>query len=250
MQSGTKEIRAIKRKPPVEREYRSTGGISNLQFLLSRRSWLRVWGRPTGNAARTAVWPSHAFVPLHHASPFRTAASAAILHEGLDLLELLRCEHTPRGEQRFHVLLLHLSAQGIHLIQLLHDRVMIRIIRAQQFTEFNVAQLHIRASLHGSFLRVYADLMQAPNLLIRETKVLAHAGILRHAQKVLAPTKSVPAAALPTTVSALSRPAEVTRAASLRIDAGPYPIRAARRHQIDAGPAQDRDLAEAHPEPK
>ncbi len=170
-----------------------------------------MWGRPTGNAARTAVWPSHAFVPLHHASPFH---AAAILHEGLNLLELLRCQHTPRGEQRFHLLLLHFSAQGIHVIQLLHDRVMVRIIRTQQFTEFNMPQFHIGASLHGSFFRVYADLMQAPNLLIRQTTVLANAGILRHAQKVLAPTKTVPAAALPTTVPALSRPAEVTRAAS------------------------------------
>jgi len=59
--------------------------------------------------------------------------------------------------------------------------------------------------------------MQAPNLLIRKTKVLAHAGIFRHAQKVLAPTKTVPATALPTTVSPLSRPAEVTRAAPLEL---------------------------------
>ena len=75
--------------------------------------------------------------------------------------------------------------------------LVIRIIRPHQFAEFNVAQLHIRARLHGSFLRVYADLVQAPNLLVRETKILAHAGIFRHAQKALAATKSAPAAALP-----------------------------------------------------
>jgi hypothetical protein len=158
--------------------------------------------------------PSHAFVPLHHASPFRTAASAAILHKGLNLLELLRCEHTPSGEQRFHVLLLHLSALGIHFIQLLHDCIMIRIIRAQQLTEFNVAQFQFRASLHGSLLRVYAKRVQAPNLLIGETKILSHAWIFRHAQKVLAATKFVPSAVLPTTGSAFSRPAERARAAS------------------------------------
>jgi hypothetical protein len=112
------------------------------------------------------------------------------------------------------MLLLYLSTQGIHLIQLLHDCIMIRIVRAQQFTEFNVAQFHIGTSLHGSLLRVYAKCVQAPNLFVGETKILAHVWIFRHAQKVLAPTKSVPSAALPTPMSALSRPAEMARAAA------------------------------------
>jgi len=160
--------------------------------------------------------PSHAFVPLHHAPPFH-AASAAILHEGLNLLELLRREHASRGEQCFHVLLLHLSAQGIHLIQLLHDRIMIRIIRAQEFTEFDVAQFHVRACLDGSLLRVYAKRVQAPNLLVGKTKILAHARIFCHTQKVLAAAKFVPSAAPPTTASVFSRPVEVVRAASRKL---------------------------------
>jgi hypothetical protein len=150
---------------------------------------------------------------LHHVHTFRAAASAAIFHKCLDLLLLLRCEDTPCGEHRFHTLLFHLSAQGVHLIKFPHDRVVIRIIRPQQFAEFNVAQFHIRARLHGSFLRVYTDLMQSSHLLIRETEVLAHSGIFSHAQKVLAATEFRPAAALPTH-PALSRPAELAAAAS------------------------------------
>jgi hypothetical protein len=38
--------------------------------------------------------------------------------------------------------------------------------------------------------------VQASNLLVRETEILAHAGIFSHAQKARAATKSVPAAAL------------------------------------------------------
>jgi hypothetical protein len=61
--------------------------------------------------------------------------------------------------------------------------------------------------------------MQASNLLIRKTEILAHAGIFRQAQKVLAATKSVPAAALEThPVLCLparpALPAELARAAS------------------------------------
>ena len=159
--------------------------------------------------------PSHAASVLHHGSTFH-AAGAAVLPKCLELLNLLRCEHTPRGEHRFHALLFHLSSQGVHLIKFLHDRVVIRIIRPHQFTEFNVAQFHIRARLHGSFLRVYADLVQASHLLVRQTEVLANAGILSHAQKASAATKSAPAAALPTH-PALSRPAELARAASRKL---------------------------------
>jgi hypothetical protein len=110
---------------------------------------------------------------------------------------LIRCEHAPRREQRFHLLLLHLSSQSVHLIKFLHDRIMIRIIRSQQFAELNVPQLDIRVCLHRSFLLVDTDLMQACNLLVGKTQILAHAGIFSHAQKVLTATKSVPAAALP-----------------------------------------------------
>jgi hypothetical protein len=59
--------------------------------------------------------------------------------------------------------------------------------------------------------------MQASNLLIRETKILAHAGIFRHTQKVLAATEFVPSTPLPTAVPALSRPAESTPVASLKL---------------------------------
>jgi hypothetical protein len=149
-------------------------------------------------------------------SALRAAAGAAILHKGLDLLELLRCEHTPRGQHGFHALLLHRSLQGVHLIKFLHDRIVIRIIRPHQFAEFNAAQLHIRARLHGSFLRVYADLVQASHLLVREAEILAHARVFRHAQKASAATESALAAALPTH-PAFSRPAlpsELARAAA------------------------------------
>jgi hypothetical protein len=144
---------------------------------------------------------------------FRAAPGAAILHEGPDLLDLFRGEHTSCGEQRFHLLFLHLSSQRVHLIKFLHDRVVIRIIRAKKFTEFNVAQLHICASLHGSFLRLYADLVQASNLLVRETEKHAYARIFCHAQQVLAAAEFVPSAAFPATVLALFRPAEFTPAA-------------------------------------
>jgi hypothetical protein len=152
--------------------------------------------------------PSLAATPLHHGSAFRTAAETAILPKGPDLLLLFRCEHAPGGEHRFHALLLHLSLQGVHLVHLLHDRVVIGIIRAQQFTEFNVAQFQIRARLDGSFLGVYTDLVEASNLLVRETKILAQAGIFRHAQKARAATESAPAAALPThpALSGTTRP--------------------------------------------
>lgn len=80
------------------------------------------------------------------------------------------------------MLLLHLSLQSIRLIYLLHDGIVIRIVCAQKFTEFNVAQFQICTSLHGGFLRVYADLMQTRNLVIREAKEHAHAGIFRQAQ--------------------------------------------------------------------
>jgi len=81
--------------------------------------------------------------------------------------------------------------------------------------------LHIRARLDRSFFRIDADLVQASNLLVRQTKVLAYAGIFRHAHKVVAATKSVPAAALPSHPlpfpSALtSLPAELARAASVK----------------------------------
>jgi hypothetical protein len=114
------------------------------------------------------------------------------------------------------VLLFHLSTQGVYLINFLHDRIVIGIIRPHQFTQFDVVQLQVRASLHGSFLRIYADLVQAPNLLVRETEHLAHAGILRHAQKVLATAKFAPAAALPTH-PALSGFAELAVVASFKL---------------------------------
>jgi hypothetical protein len=150
--------------------------------------------------------PSWAAPPLHHAPAFRAAAGAAILHEGLDLLLLLRREHTPGGEHGFHALLFHLSLQGVHLIEFLHDRVVIRIIRPHQFTEFNVVQFQIRTRLYGSLLGLHADLVQASNLLVGETKILAHPGILRHAQKARASTESAPAAALPTHPVAFCKP--------------------------------------------
>ena len=152
--------------------------------------------------------------PIHHAFAFRAASCSAILQKGLDLLLLLRCEHTPRGEHRFHALLFHLSLQGVHFIKFLHDRVVIRIIRAHQFTKLNVAQFHIRASLHGSFPLVHADLVQASYLLVRETEILAHHGIFSHAQKVLAATESAPAAARPAHPSLA---AELARAASRKL---------------------------------
>jgi hypothetical protein len=61
-----------------------------------------------------------------------------------------------------------------------------------------MAQLHVRTSLYGLFPCVQAELVQAPDLLVTETEILAHAGIPRHAQKAFAafPAKSAVAAAL------------------------------------------------------
>ena len=66
--------------------------------------------------------------------------------------------------------------------------------------------------------------MQTRDLLIRETQEHAHAGIFRHAQKVLAAAKSVPAAVLPATVLALSLPAEFTAAFTFKRREGRRPI--------------------------
>ena len=93
--------------------------------------------------------PSFRTSMVFEATPAFHAAGAAMLHELLNLLDLLRREHTARGEQCFHVLLFHLSPQRIHLIKLLHDGIVIRIIGPQKFTEFNVAQFQICAGLHG-----------------------------------------------------------------------------------------------------
>ena len=64
------------------------------------------------------------------------------------------------------MLLLYLSLQGVHLIELVHNRVVIRVIRPQQFAKFNVAQFHIGARLDGGFLCIDADLVQATNLIV------------------------------------------------------------------------------------
>jgi len=92
-------------------------------------------------------------------------------------------------------------------------------------------QFHIRASLHGSFLRVHTDFVQASNLLVRETEHLAHAGIFRHAQKASASaaTKSAPAAALhthpvPTKSARAALHAELARAASRKLTRAVTPL--------------------------
>jgi hypothetical protein len=141
--------------------------------------------------------PSWAAAPLGPMFALWTAAGAAIFHKGLDLLDLLGREHTSRGKHCLHALLFHLPSQRVHLIKFLHDRVLIRIIRPQELTKFNVAQFHIGASLYGSLLGVHTDRVQASHLLVRETEILAHAGIFRHAHKTPAATKSAVAAALP-----------------------------------------------------
>jgi hypothetical protein len=105
------------------------------------------------------------------------------------------------------MLFLHLSTQRINLIKFLHDGVVIRIICAQKFTQFDVMQLQIRVGLYGSFLRIYTDRVQAANLFVRETKKHADAGIFRHAQKVLSTAELAPSTPFPSTMSALFAPA-------------------------------------------
>jgi hypothetical protein len=158
------------------------------------------------------TWTSRAASALHHASAFWTA-SAEVLSEGLELFDLLRREDAARREHGLHALLLHLSSQGVHLIDFLHDGVVVRVVCPQQFTQFDVAQFEIRARLDGSFLGVYADLVQALHLLVSEAESLANARVLCQAKKRLALAKSTPAAALPT-ISPLSWPAEFPRAAA------------------------------------
>jgi hypothetical protein len=127
------------------------------------------------------------------------------------------------------MLLFHLSLQGVHLIEFLHDRVVIRIIRPQQFTQFNVVQFQIRTGLDGSFLRIYADLVQASHLVVREAQILAHTRILSHAQEVLAATESAVAAALPThpfppAPARPPLPAEIARAPSGKLTRAATPL--------------------------
>jgi hypothetical protein len=57
--------------------------------------------------------------------------------------------------------------------------------------------------------------VQASNLFVRKTEVLAHAGIFRHAQQARAATESAPAAALPTH-PAPSGPAELASGKPMR----------------------------------
>ena len=62
------------------------------------------------------------------------------------------------------------------------------------------------------FLRLYANLVQAPNLLVGETKEHTHSGIFRHAQQVFSAAEAVASTAFPTTVSTAFMPAEFTPA--------------------------------------
>jgi hypothetical protein len=149
--------------------------------------------------------------------PSHAATGATILHEGPDLLDLLRGQHTARGEQRFHLLFLHFSSKRINLVKFLHDRVVIRIFCVQKFTEFNVAQLQICVGLDGGLLRLYTNLVQAPNLLVGETKNHTHAGIFRHAQQVFCAAEAVASTAFPSIASAAFMPAEFTPATFFKV---------------------------------
>ena len=138
-----------------------------------------------------------ATTPLHHASASH-AASAAILHKGLDLRSLLRCEYSLRLEHRLHARLFHFCPQSASLVNLRHDRALIRVFSPHQFAQFNAVHFHLCARLHGRLFRVHADLVQLSNLFVGETESFAHHGIFRHAQHARAATKSAPAASLHT----------------------------------------------------
>jgi len=174
----------------MERESRTTSGLKRQSFLLNRGF---LWFR--SGPARSAARMAGAATPLHHASASGAAGGAAILHEGLDLLDLVGGEHAARREHRFDARLLHLALQGVDLIEFLHDRIVVGIITPHQFPQLNLVQLHIRARLHGSFLRVYTNLVQARHLLVTQTQRGAHARIFRHAQEARAAAKSALAAA-------------------------------------------------------
>jgi hypothetical protein len=129
-------------------------------------------------ANRPAV-PSAVF---HHVLAPGTA-EAAILSEGAQLLLLLRREDIPRREQGLHMLLHPLAAQLGDLLNFFHNRVVIRIVSPQQFVELDAAQFEICASLHGGFLRIYGNLMQAVGLLVRQIQIGTQATIIGQTQE-------------------------------------------------------------------
>jgi len=89
------------------------------------------------------------------------------------------------------MLLRHLSPQVGDLLDFTHDGIAVRIVSPQQFAELDAVQLQIGASLYGGFLRIHGELMQAANLLVRQTQFGAHAGIVRQMQKSRSSAESV-----------------------------------------------------------
>jgi hypothetical protein len=149
-------------------------------------------------ATRPAV-PSAVF---HHVLAPGTG-EAAILLEGAQLLLLLRCEHTPRRKQGFHMLLHHLTAQLGNLLNFFHNRIVIRAIGPQQFVELDAAQFEICASLHRGFPGIYGNLMQALGLLVGQIQISSQAAIMGQTQEPLPTPESVPS--VPPTHSVTSK---------------------------------------------